>query len=1110
MSKPTTPRLPFDDPAPAEASLPDAADRAAAVDPRRNVVLEASAGTGKTRVLVDRYVNLIRAGVDPRNILAITFTRKAAAEMRERILATLARAAEEGGIDPARWRALRDRLGDVTIGTIDAFCLSLLHEFPLEADLDPGFGLADETEAARLVDEALDRTLRICRGAARQDTTIALVLASLGDFQLRAGLASLLDRRLVAGDALGRAVSRLPEHLTATTAARQLLVRTREVFDSAGGVAPFARSGPLAPTFRLLAADLERLVSGPPDDTDAFRFGRLLVDGLRHHFFTQANTPRKRLAYKKDQFRSERDRAAHQRLVESLAPPLADVINAFRRDLNGVLTRGVWRSFAVAVQEYGRTLEHHAVVDFPEALARALGLVGEMEEFTRSRFLLESRYHHLLVDEFQDTSDAQWRLVWHLVQAWREGAGLAADLPVTPSIFVVGDRKQSIYGFRDADVGVLRRAAGRIAELRGHREPVSRAIRRSFRAVAPLLAFVNALCDGIEKSPERSDAFTYEESDRFPVVASRDPDGPALGIAAAEDLAGAARAVATEIRRLLDEGTVRDRQTGVARPARAGDVAILFRSREGHQAFEEALDAEGLPSYVYKGLGFFDTDEVKDVVALLAYLSNPASDLRAAALMRSRFIRLSDHGVSVLAPALAAALVGPVDGEAALEPDDRRVIAAARRSVPGWAALADRIPPSELLDLVIEESAYEYEMAGPRMGQARENLKKVRALVRRIQNRGYLTLARASEHLDRLSAGDESNAVIDAADAVSLMTIHAAKGLEFPIVFLVNLGKGAGGGRDPIRLTGVTPEEMPVVAVGDFKSDADEDAAAREREETKRLLYVAVTRARDRLYLGTVLGRDGTFIAGRGGLGDVLPPGLRQLFSAASPAGGTSDWHAGDGSVHRFRVCPVPEARTRAPQGTGIEASPHHSTAALPHRGTAAPEDRGTAVPPRRSTAPLADPRLVGTLVHRLVDRIGSGPDARAALRAAAESVLRREERLGAGDVDEVITAAVERFEQLMARGDLAALLAEGRRYHEVPIALRAGGAILRGVIDAIVIRPDGTIAVLEFKTGVRRPEHQAQLDGYLEAVRALNPGAPSVTGQLVYPQGLAESPPDG
>src|SRR3982751_11000 len=165
-------RLPFDEPDVSLESRLDARDRAGrerAVDPRFNVALEASAGTGKTRVLVDRYVNLLRAGVDPSNILAITFTRKAAAEMRERIIATLTAAADRGEIAPSRWRDLRDRVGDIAISTIDAFCLSLLREFPLEADLDPGFSMADDTEVPRLMDEALDRAIRICREVARDD-----------------------------------------------------------------------------------------------------------------------------------------------------------------------------------------------------------------------------------------------------------------------------------------------------------------------------------------------------------------------------------------------------------------------------------------------------------------------------------------------------------------------------------------------------------------------------------------------------------------------------------------------------------------------------------------------------------------------------------------------------------------------------------------------------------------------------------------------------------------------------------------------------------------------------------------------------------------------------
>ena len=263
---PTTPRLPFDEDrgdqvaAPATAALPDARDRADAVDPRLNVVLEASAGTGKTRVLVDRYVNLVRAGVEPKHILAMTFTRKAAAEMRERILQTLRRTAEEGGIDERRWRSLRERLGEVGISTIDAFCLSLLREFPLEAGLDPGFGMADETEALRLTDEALDRALGVCRAVARQDESVALVFAELGELQLRRGLAALLDRRLVAGPILDRAVRPTPRELTPTRVAAAMRSRLAATLGGVeGGLARFLATGPVRhPRYRLLAEDIRK------------------------------------------------------------------------------------------------------------------------------------------------------------------------------------------------------------------------------------------------------------------------------------------------------------------------------------------------------------------------------------------------------------------------------------------------------------------------------------------------------------------------------------------------------------------------------------------------------------------------------------------------------------------------------------------------------------------------------------------------------------------------------------------------------------------------------------------------------------------------------------
>ena len=399
-----------------------------------------------------------------------------------------------------------------------------------------------------------------------------------------------------------------------------------------------------------------------------------------------------------------------------------------------------------------------------------------MEEFSRSRYRLESRYHHVLVDEFQDTSRAQWELVSLLVQSWGEGTGLAATGPLPPTIFIVGDRKQSIYGFRDADVSILREAARHIGRLRPDGD-VRRSISRSFRAVPPLLAFVNDVCQDMDKAV--GDGAFEHEGDRFPIEPNAsDPLNDPLGVILGIDSDECAAITAREIARLLHDGTeVRDRDTGLLRPVRPGDIAVLFRSRESHREFEAALAHRNIPSYVYKGLGFFDADEIKDALALIQYLADPASDLRAAALMRSRVFGLSDGALRQLAPRLAGALLSDAipSAFASLDATDAAALTEARASTARWRALVDRIGPAELVDSILTESAYAFELRGDRFKQARENLKKLRALLRRLQNRGYATLARVADHLDRVAVGDESNATIDALDAVNLMTVHASR-----------------------------------------------------------------------------------------------------------------------------------------------------------------------------------------------------------------------------------------------------------------------------------------------------------------------------------------------
>jgi ATP-dependent helicase/nuclease subunit A len=920
--------LPFDmapDPAPISApilapDLPDAAARRTAVDPSRNIVLEASAGTGKTRVLVERYVNLLRAGVEPDHILAITFTRKAAAEMRQRIIDRLKEASRLSEFDAGRWRDLKERLGDIAISTIDAFCLALLREFPLEADVDPGFDLAADTDVPRLIAESLDQALRTCRAVAREDDDVALVFAQLGERRLRAGIASLLDRRLVAPQALRRFLQSGPRNLTAAMACEAAAIRLRDVFTGArDGLNRFLNDGPCHhPQFAMLAEDIRALVAtsvpagdlppslasplasfgvasrprqappSPPvatvpdyasrEDQAAFRH---LIDRLRAYFLTQEGKPRGErftgTPFSATDCDTDDGWRRHRASAATLAPLVADAIRGFRRDLNAVMSRGVWRIFAVALRQYQDTLESHALLDFSGVLERAVKLLKDLDEFAESRLRIEARYRHVLVDEFQDTSRAQWELVRHLVKGWSEGFG-AADDALPPSIFIVGDRKQSIYGFRDADVGVVDEAALFVEALRpdGH---ARHAITVSFRSAPGILAFVNdvfAAIVGTEATAARRDAFRYGDEDRFPVQVGADDT---VTFIAAEGVTQTAARVADEIVRLLAGTTVRDRSSGMPRDARPADIAILFRSRDSHRDFETALETRGVSTYVYKGLGFFDADEIQDAVALLRYLADPLSDLRAAALVRSRIVRLSDRAVAQIAGGPAAIILSATSPPA-LADEDRRVLEQLQSAVTRWLAWVDRLTPSELLDAVLRETAYAYELRGSRRRQARENLKKLRGLVRRAQNRGYATLSRIADHLERLAVGDESNAAIDAVDAVSLMTVHAAKGLEFPVVFLVNMGRGTGGVRAPIRVVD-DPAGDASVAIADYQSEADEDTQAREREESKRLLYVALTRARDRLYLSAAL-KDGVCRFGRGSLGEVLPASVKSRFVSGS------------------------------------------------------------------------------------------------------------------------------------------------------------------------------------------------------------------------------------
>lgn len=1118
------------------SSPSDRAARDFATDPRHNVVLEASAGTGKTSVLVERYLNLLRADVEPSHVLAITFTRQAAAEMRERIIAQLRIESAQSASARARWSSLRDRLGEISISTVDAFCLALLREFPLEADLDPGFSLADETEVPRLVQDSVERTLGIGAALAKDDAGVAALLARLGHGRAHTALTALLGRRLVVPAALHRFLTATPRDLTVDgvcgDSCRRLADRIageRRHFDL------MIEAGPGDdPSFSLVIRDLQRLDALADLDSAV---ARAALDRIREFFLTQKGTTRRefsctaRLAAPvKRRFREA---------ATALAPHVRDVLQRLDREVNIVMVRAVQRLFGIAVSEYQRDLEARGRLDFSDVLQRAVELLRQMDEFARSRYRLESRYQHVLVDEFQDTSRAQWELVSLLVKAWGEGSGLVAEAPVPPTIFIVGDRKQSIYRFRDADGSVLQSAAGEIASLRPG-DDVHRSIAHSFRAVPGLLSFVNDLFEAVAASSDQLDAFTYEPHDRFPIEAAEVLDGavseePAdgevvrsrpLGVAAADSIETCASTVASEIERLLRAGRVRSADGSGDRTVRPGDIAILFRARQSHREFDRALERRSIPTYVYKGLGFFDADEIKDVRALVRFLANRASELRAAALLRSRFARLSDPALVTLAGHLSESLVADMPpGEAdRLPADDMARLQLLRHGLREWLDLVDRLPPAEVLDRVLLDSAYARELHGAHVVQARENLKKMRALIRKLQNRGYATMARIADQIDHLS-GDIATAIVEAFDAVHLMTVHAAKGLEFPVVFLVDLGRGTGAHTPAVRVVTGRAESSPSVTVWPYRSDADEDERRRDLEETKRLLYVASTRARDRLYLSTVLS-DGSAAFNRGSFGEVLPDGFARAFeAAAAPDAEVVQWRGPTGHVHELRTLTsgLPENhRESRPADSGQDQIPTVRVDLTPVREASAVARRAVTVvaglDADADTASSGDDsnrgdepehrRLCGQIVHQLLQRFLGRTVPDPVIAAYARAQLRSALPLQPDATEQIAHRSLSLYRRLCEDPGLRDL--DDREYlFEVPFSFcdpslpsPSGVAeLVTGTIDCLASSRDNRVTVLEFKTGDPRPEHHRQLDSYVAAARVMFPHA-KIDGRLVYPPG--------
>jgi ATP-dependent helicase/nuclease subunit A len=869
-----------------------------------NLVVTASAGSGKTRVLVERYLRLFcEYGVDA--VLAVTFTEKAAREMRERVRHTVeARARAAPPTERLEWEERRTAVEAARIGTIHSFCATLLRAHPAETGLDPRFAVLDEVEAGMLlassIDEALGEAVQQSLRAEKRDTEISPATEQVARPDPRFSILEEfgLDelRGILTGMLLGGAEVRAALH--------DLPATPQELLDQWGERRAAARAAAYA---ELRAASAWREASdtllhlapaAPPDDRIGAQVRAVagclaaLGDDLDMSDLTTIKTINLQGGSKKAWGAEENlssAKAALRTLRDSYATHAPLIELALDEDLESRAVLSVLSLrllYAKAWTRYTAHKEQQDVLDFDDLERRTRDLL-EQHPHVRTRWQNELRA--VLVDEFQDTNDEQRAIIYALagLQEMREqGVALeeslaqsqSSRLPLNPHLFVVGDGKQSIYRFRGADVSVFRTVANDITASTG--KAVS--LDTSFRSHQRLVNWINQLGQAIftRAGGERPYEFPYE-----PLQAHRpEPPHPhcvELHVVAGENAdarrSAEARLLAERIKDLVagEAGPIVAGATGWRKPE-YGDFALLFQASTVFDYYEQAFRELGVPYLTTAGRGYYGRKEVQDLIHLLRALDDPSDELALVGVLRSPLFALDDATILRLRFANSHSL-----WQALMELGDQRPLteapgalavgieeasdAAFQASVPRLAfaretlhdlqRLRGRVTVVELLRATLAATGYLATISGLDDGDRRRaNVEKLIEAARKASIKG---LSAFREYLERLLQAEprEGEAPLEAEGSVQLMTVHRSKGLEFPIVALPDLGRrnaarpGLWLARRAyglaLQLRGSTSDLLRPVA---YQLALDEEQRM-ERAERERLLYVALTRAKDYLIL---------------------------------------------------------------------------------------------------------------------------------------------------------------------------------------------------------------------------------------------------------------------
>jgi ATP-dependent helicase/nuclease subunit A len=830
-----------------------------------SVVLSSGAGCGKTTVLTRRYLShLIDDEAAVGQIVAITFTDRAARQMRERIRQAVLGQLDAAETDQAvqRWeKHLRD-LETAQISTIHAFCAALLRQHALAAGLDPRFEVLEDFLAVNLETEALTDCLqKLLTSTAPAGEDLRELVRLYGWKPTLAAVQHLMRDR-DAGTASAW-LARPPKEIAADWehhARHQLLPRYLPYLTVASpGIASCfwllattpCRGPKMAAKVAVVLEKLPRLADAatlPQTVEQLIKAAR--VAGTEKAEAWPSEEVYGTIKTALDKFRKE----LREKLALFLKPPkdVETAVGAGQRFL---------RVAAEAGRRYAQLKRRSGVLDFQDLLVKARDLLRD-DAAVRDR--LRDHFWFVLIDELQDTDPVQMELVDLLT-----GEGL-----VHGKLFAVGDASQSIYRFRGANVELFQQLRRQMLE-EGRLD-----LTRNFRSQPAILNFVNALVGShFAGAPARFKETGLEDYEplvpHFPQV----NPGPCVEFLwsprADEDLVTDARIeeadwIARRIANMIQSEERLVVQDGKLRPAEAGDVVLLFRAMTNVQFYEAALRNHGLDYYLVGGRAFFAQQEIYDLLNLLRALENPQDAVSLAGTLRAPFCCLSDEALYHLSRHPEGLWAGLQDAETLtrLPHEQRQRAERAARNLTRWRRAKDRLPIAGLLSQVFADSAYDATTQFEFLGDRKlANLWKLIEMARSFDRSGLFGLA---EFIGRLSdlvrsqpREEQAATQPENADVVRLMTVHQAKGLEFPIVVVADLAATGGAGHWPVahwdaRLGCVARppnEDPPPFTDFGWKLWQAGEAIDQWREDL-RTLYVACTRAKDYLVLSASLKSD--------------------------------------------------------------------------------------------------------------------------------------------------------------------------------------------------------------------------------------------------------------